>query len=487
MKKPKVSVIIPAYNHERYVGEAIQSVLDQTYQEFELIIINDGSTDSTEAEILKFKDDRIRYYSHENRGLSATLNRGIELAGGEYFNFLPSDDAFFPEKLEVQLKAFEGNPDLGVIFSYPQLIDAQGREIRDDPAAQWPIVPYETKEEIFPALFERNFLSAPTALVRMECFKKAGRFDESLRYAQDYDLWMRILKYYDARLIRRPLVKYRWHGENLTFRSTSKTESERGKVLLNACKNLSIEEIFPGLCQSHEKKGYCLAYRKMAEFLEKSGIPALAPLTQIYRDTAKSLESSAPNLPEGDEENEEREVRYQGSKEYEAKIHVLMETQTLDKGGLEQVIFNLAKGLDQDFFKVVIVAIEKGGMIAHRCKEIGIPVEILQQDKTREYQEILDRHQIDVVLSHYSTFGARLAFEKGIPSISVIHNIYSWFSDSILSDFRLADPFVSRYIAVSEEVKRYTQYRFNIPSNRIRLFRTGLIWRNTLTSLPLKS
>ncbi len=95
MKNPKVSVVIPAYNHERYVGEAIQSVLDQTFEEFELIIINDGSTDHTEREIVTFKDDRIRYYSQENRGLSATLNRGIELAQGEYFNFLPSDDAFF--------------------------------------------------------------------------------------------------------------------------------------------------------------------------------------------------------------------------------------------------------------------------------------------------------------------------------------------------------------------------------------------------------
>ena len=82
MKNPKASVIIPAYNHEKYIGEAIQSVLDQTFEDFELIIINDGSSDNTEAEILKFRDERIRYYSQENRGLSATLNRGLELARG---------------------------------------------------------------------------------------------------------------------------------------------------------------------------------------------------------------------------------------------------------------------------------------------------------------------------------------------------------------------------------------------------------------------
>ncbi len=111
---------------------------------------------------------------------------------------------FFPKSWRFNSRFLKETPDLGVVFSYPQLVDAEGREIKDDPAAQWPIVPYETKEEIFPALFERNFLSAPTALIRMDCFKKVGFFDESLKYAQDYDLWMRILKYYDIRLIKRP-------------------------------------------------------------------------------------------------------------------------------------------------------------------------------------------------------------------------------------------------------------------------------------------
>jgi glycosyltransferase involved in cell wall biosynthesis len=208
MENPKVTVVIPAYNHEQYVGEAIQSVLDQTFQDFELIIINDGSTDGTESEILKFRDDRIRYYQQENRGLSATLNRGIGLATGGYFNFLPSDDAFYTEKLEMQLRIFEKDAGLGLVFAYPQLIDATGKEIKDDPVTDWAAVPYETKEEIFPALFERDFLSAPTALIRMECFERVGLFDTSLKTAQDYDMWMRILKYYDLRLIKKPLLKY---------------------------------------------------------------------------------------------------------------------------------------------------------------------------------------------------------------------------------------------------------------------------------------
>ena len=236
------------YNHEKYVGEAIQSVLDQTFQDFELIIINDGSTDHTEAEILKFKDERIRYYSQENRGLSATLNRGIELARTEYFSFLPSDDLFYQDKLGIQLEAFQANQhDLGIIFSKQTVVNAEGHELLGDPITDWFNVPYRTKEEIFPALFERNFLPAPTMMCRKECFDRVGGFDESLYYCQDYDMWLRILKFYDIRIIEKALLKYRWHGENLTYNKTERADFERAVLLQRAIKNLEISDIFPGL------------------------------------------------------------------------------------------------------------------------------------------------------------------------------------------------------------------------------------------------
>ena len=483
MKNPKASIIIPAYNHEKYIGEAIQSVLDQTFEDFELIIINDGSSDNTEAEILKFRDERIRYYSQENRGLSATLNRGLELARGKYFNFLPSDDAFFPEKLETQLKNFEEDPGLGLVFAYPQLVDAEGREIKDDPAAQWAIVPYETKEEIFPALFERDFLSAPSALIKMECFRRAGHFDESLKTAQDYDMWMRILRYNDLRLIKKPLLKYRWHGENSTYQATPETELERTKVLLKAYKDLAIEDIFPSLRHRKDTLAYAEAYEKLASYIGKSEIPALIPIAQIYGDVGRSLVQKALNLPEIDEKRMEGEADVETSKGIR-RIHVLVETLSLDKGGMEEVILDIIRCLDRDLFSIVAVVIEKGGTISNRCKEIGIPVEILRYDKLKEYQEVLERYQIDLVLSHYSTFGAKLAFEKGIPTVSVLHNVYSWFPDSILSDFRSADSFVARYIAVSEQVKQYTHYRFNIPLEKITVIPNG-IDTVAYTSAPL--
>ncbi|MGQ9509581.1 MAG: glycosyltransferase, partial [Thermodesulfobacteriota bacterium] len=432
MGTPKVSVVIPAYNHERYVGEAIESVLGQTFEDFELIIINDGSTDRTEDEILKFNDRRIRYYSQENRGLSATLNRGIELSRGEYFTFLPSDDVMLPEKLEVQLKVMEESKEIGIVFSYPIIIDGEGKEVLDDPIVDWFKTPFEKKEEIFPALFERNFLCAPTALIRQECFTKVGFFDEFLKTAQDYDMWMRILKYYDLKIIKTPLLKLRWHGANLTYRATEGTEMERAKVLMKAYRNLSLEEIFPNL-KKLDVVAYYQACLRLSDYMENAGLPSLIPVAILYREMGeKFLKESQSSLKSFSLENR---ITTPLETFLRNKINILIETPSLDRGGMENVIFDFSKSLDKDLFKVVIVCVERGGELVQKCKEMGIPVEILMSNKSNGFREILDTYRIDIIISHHSTFGASISFDKGIPYIYTLHTLYTWFPEDILSYF----------------------------------------------------
>lgn len=473
---PRVSVVIPAYNHGAYVGAAIQSVLDQTLPHFELIIIDDGSSDNTEEVVLGFSDDRIRYYSQENRGLSATLNRGVGLARGELFGFLPSDDLYEPEKLARQVALMDAHPEVGLVFTYQTLVDAAGAPLRHGHVEAWFNVPYETKEEIFPALFERNFLAAPSVLIRMACFDRVGGFDESLTCAQDYDVWLRTLKYYDIRLLKAPLIRYRWHGANLTYRPTERTESERAIVLLKAYRDLRIEEVFPSLrrsAPSERPSRYAESLENLAARIEQSGLPGLLPIAGIHRAEAQRWRSQQVGVDLRIDEVA-READDRPSRGSSGKVTVLMEVRSLDTGGLEEVVFNLARSLDRERFNVLIVCVERGGHVARRCREQDIPVEVLGEDRQAEYNELLARHTVDLVCAHYSTFGARLAAKMGIPVVSVIHNLYAWLPDDVFSDLKSHDRYVSRYVAVSEGVARYLAGRFNVSSDRLSVIHNGL-------------
>jgi glycosyltransferase involved in cell wall biosynthesis/SAM-dependent methyltransferase len=156
------------------------------------------------------------------------------------------------------------------------------------------------------------------------------------------------------------------------------------------------------------------------------------------------------------------------------KVAVLLEVRSLDTGGLEEVVFNLAKSLDKAAFNVLIVCVERSGRVARRCREHGIPVEVLGEQKQQEYVELLDRHSVDLVCAHYSTFGAPLAANKGIPVVSVVHNLYTWLPDDVFSEMKTNDRYVSSYVAVSEGVARYLSGRFNIPSEKVTVIQNGL-------------
>lgn len=475
MRVPRVSIVLPAYNHEAYVADAILSVLNQTFSDFELIIINDGSTDHTEREIHRFDDPRIRSFRQENRGLSATLNRGLSLAMGEFFGFLPSDDLYEPEKLALQVAILDGDPEVGLVFGYQNLIDATGAPLTDDHLEAWFRVPYETKEEIFPALFERNFLAAPSVLMRKACVDRVGGFDESLSIAQDYDLWLRALKHYGVRLLKDPVIRYRWHGGNLTFRPSERTEAERAIVLLRAYRDLRIEDIFPSLRtvgSSDRSSRYADAYERLAGSVERSGLPGLVPVAALHRIEAghwRSEQGAGQRV--SDVERDPASQPFRGRSE---KVGVLLEVRSLDTGGLEEVVFNLARALPRERFNVLIVCVERGGRVARRCREHGIFVETLGENREQEYRELLDRHGIDLVCAHYSTFGAPLAAGRGIPFISVVHNLYAWLPDDVFSEIKAGDHYVSKYVAVSEGVARYLTGRFNIASEKVTVIQNGM-------------
>lgn len=210
-KVPTVSVIIPTYNRAHLVGRAIRSVLNQTYQDFEVIVVDDGSTDNTEEVVKSFNDSRIRYVRHEqNRGGAAARNTGIKMAQGEYIAFQDSDDEWLPEKLEKQMKVFENAPaKVGVVYTGFWSIEGNVKKYSLDREIR------HKEGDIHSQILQGNFIATPTAVVKKVCFEKAGMFDERLPRLQDWELWIRVSKYFNFKVIDEPLGTQYSVGEGI--------------------------------------------------------------------------------------------------------------------------------------------------------------------------------------------------------------------------------------------------------------------------------
>lgn len=185
---PLVSVIIPTYNRAGLLKRAVESVLRQTFQDFEIIIVDDASRDETQKAIKKYNDRRLIYLRHSfNKGGGAARNTGIIAAGGDFIAFLDSDDEWLPQKLEKQLQVFAGlPPEYGLVYSGFWRIDGDTR---------WYVPGEEMRPEsgsVYARLLNCNFVGTSVALVKKRYLAKAGLFDESLPRFQDWELWLRL-------------------------------------------------------------------------------------------------------------------------------------------------------------------------------------------------------------------------------------------------------------------------------------------------------
>ena len=198
---PFVSIILPTYNRERLLGRAIQSILTQTYSNFEIIVVDDCSRDNTENIVRNFCDKRIRYIRHEeNKGAVAARNTGIKAARGEYIAFQDSDNEWLPGKLEKQINSIKSAPPyFGVVYTSFWLID------RDRKTYFPPSNLKQTEGNVHRAFLGTNFVDTSTAVVRKECFEKIGMF-ENLPLLQEWGLWLRISRHYCFKHINEPLV-----------------------------------------------------------------------------------------------------------------------------------------------------------------------------------------------------------------------------------------------------------------------------------------
>jgi glycosyltransferase involved in cell wall biosynthesis len=205
---PVISIVIPVYNGEKTIEETVRSVLKQTFQDFEIIIINDGSKDKTLEVIDGISDSRIQVYSYSNSGQGASRNRGISYAKGQYLSFLDADDLWTSDKLEAQLDALQANPEAAVAYSWTDFIDEFGNFLR-------PGSHLNLSGNVYPHLLLSNILeNGSNPLIRREAIDKVGQFDESLPPAEDWDLYLRLAAEYPFIVVPRPQILYRVYANS---------------------------------------------------------------------------------------------------------------------------------------------------------------------------------------------------------------------------------------------------------------------------------
>lgn len=216
---PKVSIIIPTYNRAAMVCDAIDSVLAQSYRDFEVLVVDDGSTDGTQEVLRERYGDRIRYFYQENQGRAAARNKGIRESEGKYLVFLDSDDWLLPNGLEIQVGFLDRHPEVDVVYGDGYYCDAQGRRLQRI-AEERPAIP---EDGLLAVMVLHNLVVAThSAMVRRRTLELLGDpwFDESLRGTEDADLWLRVaaagacFASHDE-----PICMYRLHGGNASSRT----------------------------------------------------------------------------------------------------------------------------------------------------------------------------------------------------------------------------------------------------------------------------
>lgn len=224
----KVSVVMAVHNGERFLSEAIESILDQTFKDFEFIIIDDGSTDKTPKILEKYskKDERIRLIAQNNQGLTKSLNRGISKARGKYIARMDADDVSLPERLETQYEFMERNEEVVMCGTLAEEVDENGKKLSGKKAPKLYLDSLPTDpHEIRRAILRRNPFVHPSIMARRQALIKTGGYDESLAYSQDYDLYLRLIQKGQLANIPLKLIRFRRVlGEGVSFKHLKEQE-----------------------------------------------------------------------------------------------------------------------------------------------------------------------------------------------------------------------------------------------------------------------
>lgn len=324
----RVSVCTPSYNCGAFVGKTIQSVLNQTYQDFEIIVVDDCSTDNSEEVIKSFKDPRIRFFRNEkNLGMVPNTNKAVRLARGEFVGILHPDDYYAPKMIETALKAFSENPDVGFTCSSYVVVDEDDKIVTEVKLCDCNKT-FKSKEE-FKKLALRNYAPPSAVLFRRKCYEDVGPFDEEFPYPNDWNMWLRISLKYDSACLSDYLCYYRMHRKSVSTLMYNSFETavqehfmlkkiqekvddpnllpfvEEGaklaakRAVLNSAgglfsggRNTALKFFLKAL--KLEKRNFVWPITPICLFVILSGLNGLRILTRIYKELPKGLKSLIP-------------------------------------------------------------------------------------------------------------------------------------------------------------------------------------------------
>lgn len=269
-----VSIVVATYNLARFLPDAIASILRQSYQNIEIIVIDDGSTDNTQHVIKPFlEDSRVQYYYQDNQGQASAKNLGIRVSKGTHVAFLDADDVWMPDKLKLQMPLFEKSSAVGVVYSRVQYMGESGNELEVADNVLF-------RGQVSGRLFIENFIGFGSCVVKRDCFDRLGIFREYVKMGIDYDLWLRLSSQFEFDFVDRPLLRYRLWGGQMS-------RNCKGRYLCGIAIMKRFLEEFPDVIDRHtEKEAWAHTYVGFGQCLqamERSIGPALTLYLRALR------------------------------------------------------------------------------------------------------------------------------------------------------------------------------------------------------------
>lgn len=463
----KVSIIIPCYNYGQYIEECVDSVLKSTFQDIEILVINDGSTDEKTNQILKtLNKPKTRVIWQHNQGLAQTRNNGIKQAQGKYFLPLDADDTIEPTLIEKAYWILETTPELGYVYPYVQLF-GDFNEV------------WKTMEYNFYDLLWDNQISV-CSLVRKQAWQEVGGYNPNMTYGyEDWEFWINLGKHnWHGRLLAEPLFNHRKHGLTMT-----KTALEKRKYLIEQIKK-NHPEIFNKTRLKELKKQWQVSQFKVSvvfyakKIVNYSFFPSkLKHFLKInylkIRDKIKK--TKAEKIEVKDFNNV---FNYKTTEINKPKVLFIVPWLTV--GGSEAVMFAVLNSLKERFLPVIVTTIKDDNVWTKKFQQITpfiyhLPDLFSEENHLNFIKKLIKFHQIKTIHLSNSRQGYTYLEElKQNQNLKIIDTIHNTSDDGYLKISADNDKFIDKHVVVSKTIKNQLIDKYNINYNKIGLIYNGI-------------